>query len=206
VPARYMLERQDWRGAAGLVVPTLVTAPAAKAITHFARAMGAARVGDSTAAQADIDKLKELSAALAKGGDAYWSGQVDVQILAAQAWLANGQGDKARAVSLMRAAADREDNSEKHVAMENRLYPMRELLADLLLEQGGATAALIEYEASMKSAPERLRGFYGAAKAAEASGNKEKAIAYFRSLVRLARDADGERAEIREARQSAAAN
>src|SRR6266566_1746161 len=150
VPTRYMLERQDWRGAAGLVVPTLVTAPAAKAITHFARAMGAARVGDSTAAQADIDKLKELSAALAKGGDAYWSGQVDVQILAAQAWLANGQGDKARAVSLMRAAADREDNSEKHVAMENRLYPMRELLADLLLEEGDAASALNEYEASLK--------------------------------------------------------
>ena len=36
----------------------------------------------------------------------------------------------------MRAAADLEDGSEKHVAMENRLYPMRELLADLLMEQG----------------------------------------------------------------------
>ena len=61
VPARYMLERQDWRGAAGLVVPALVTAPAAKAITHFARAIGAARAGDFAAAQADIDRLKEFS-------------------------------------------------------------------------------------------------------------------------------------------------
>jgi hypothetical protein len=77
-------------------------------------------------------------------------------------------------VTLMRAAADREDNSEKHVAMENRLYPMRELLADLLLEQGDAAAALIEYEASMTSAPERVRGFYGAAKAAEAVGDKAR--------------------------------
>jgi hypothetical protein len=33
----------------------------------------------------------------------------------------------------MRAAADLEDNSAKHIAMENRLYPMRELLGDLLL-------------------------------------------------------------------------
>jgi tetratricopeptide (TPR) repeat protein len=205
VPARYMLERQDWRGAAGLVVPALVTASPAKAITHFARAIGAARAGDFAAAQADIDKLKELSTSLAKAGDVYWSGQVDVQIIAAQGWLADGQGRKSEAVKLMRAAADREDNSEKHVAMENRLYPMRELLADLLLEQGDAASALNEYEASMKNSPERVRGFYGAAKAAQASGDKEKALVYFRNLVRLTRDADGDRAEIREARQFAAA-
>jgi tetratricopeptide (TPR) repeat protein len=201
-----MLERQDWRGAAGLVVPALVTAPPAKAITHFARAMGAARAGNFAAAQADIDRLKEFSAILAKAGDGYWSGQVDMQILAAQAWLTHGKGSKTEAVRLMRGAADREDDSEKHVAMENRLYPMREFLADLLLEQGDAASALNEYEASMKNAPERLRGFYGAAKAAQVSGNKEKAIAYFRSVARLARDADGERAEIREAREFAAAN
>jgi tetratricopeptide (TPR) repeat protein len=103
----------------------------------------------------------------------------------------------------MRAAADREDNSEKHVAMENRLYPMRELLADLLLEEGDAASALNEYEASMNNAPERVRGFYGAAKAAEAVGDKDKVAAYFHKLIRLARDADGDRAEIREARQFA---
>ena len=179
VPARYMLERQDWRGAAGLVVPALVTAPAAKAITHFARAIGAARAGDFAAAQADIDRLKEFSASLAKAGDAYWSGQVDVQILAAQGWLAHGQGSRAEAVKLMRAAADREDNSEKHVAMENRLYPMRELLADLLLEEGDAASALNEYEASMNNAPERVRGFYGAAKAAEAWATRTRRLHIF---------------------------
>lgn len=205
VPARYMLERQDWRGAASLAVPALVTAPPAKAITHFARAIGAARAGDFAAAQMDIDKLKEFSASLAKAGDVYWSGQVDLQILAAQAWLTHGQGGKAEAVKLMRTAADREDHSEKHVAMENRLYPMRELLADLLLEQGDAASALNEYEASMNNAPERVRSFYGAAKAAQASSDKEKALIYFRRLARLTRDADGDRAEIREARQFATA-
>jgi tetratricopeptide (TPR) repeat protein len=124
-----------------------------------------------------------------------------VQILAAQAWLAQGRGNRADALKLMRAAADLEDRSEKHVAMENRLYPMRELLADLLMEQDQAAAALTEYEASMKNAPERLRGFYGAAKAAAASGNREKSAVYFNSLVRLTRNADSDRAEIREAKQ-----
>jgi tetratricopeptide (TPR) repeat protein len=169
-----------------------------------ARARRGARLGDSAAAHADIDKLKELGASLAKAGDAYWSDQVEVQALAAQAWLAQAKGDKTAAVKLMRGAADREDNSEKHVAMENRLYPMRELLADLLLEQGDAAGALSEYETAMKNAPERLRGLYGAAKAAEASGNEEKAGAYFRRLLTLTRDADGDRSEIREARQFAA--
>src|SRR5215469_1714063 len=200
VPARYMLERQDWRGAAGLQIPAAVNAPPAKAIIHFARALGAARSGDLAAAQTDIGKLQELKAALEKASQPYWAGQVGVQILAAQAWLAHGQGDGAEAVKLMRAAADLEDSSEKHVAMENRLYPMRELLADLLMEQNQPAAALAEYETSLKNAPQRLRGFYGAARAAAAAGDKEKSAVYFGSLVRLTRNADSDRSEIREAK------
>jgi hypothetical protein len=144
VPARYMLERQDWRGAAGLQMPTAVNAPPAKAIIHFARALGAARSGDLANAQTDIAKLSELKEALENTNQPYWAGQVEVQILAAQAWLAHGRGDRVEAARLMRAAARLEDGSEKHVAMENRLYPMRELLADLLLEQGQGAAALNE--------------------------------------------------------------
>src|SRR6058998_3687619 len=67
VPARYMLERQDWQGAARLE-PLNTGFPMADAITHFARAVGAARSGDVTAAQADVEKLKELRAALEKAG------------------------------------------------------------------------------------------------------------------------------------------
>ena len=59
-------------------------------------------------------------------------------MLGAQAWATRAQGDKAEALKFMRAAADLEDGSEKHVAMENRLYPMRELLADMLLADGDA--------------------------------------------------------------------
>jgi hypothetical protein len=103
----------------------------------------------------------------------------------------------------MRQAADLEDSSEKHVAMENRLYPMRELLADLLMQQDHPAEALIAYEASMKSTPRRLRGFFGAAKAAEASGDNERRARYFRELVQLTRQGDLDRAEIREARLAA---
>jgi tetratricopeptide (TPR) repeat protein len=200
VPARYMLERQDWKGAAQLQ-PLGTPFPPAEAITYFARALGAARSGDFDAARADIAKLKELREGLEKASQSYWAEQVEVQILGAQAWVAYGQGSKDEALKLMNAAADLEDGSEKHVAMENRLYPMRELLADMQMQQGEPAAALKTYETSIRATPMRLRGFYGAAKAAEAAGDKKKAAAYFSQLARLTRTADGDRAEVREVRQ-----
>jgi tetratricopeptide (TPR) repeat protein len=201
VAARYMLERQDWKGATALQVLDIVKAPQAQAITHFARALGAARSDDLAAAQADIDKLKELRASLEKVNQPYWAGQVEVQILAAQAWVAQAQGNKEEALKVMRAAADLEDASEKHVAMENRLYPMRELLGDMLMAQSQAKAALKEYEASLKNAPMRLRGFYGVAKAAETSGETKKAREYFDKLASLTRKADSDRPELRETKR-----
>src|SRR5215471_4858411 len=82
-PARYCLERQDWKCAAQLQ-PYGSPYPAAEAITHFARAMGAARSGDFASAQQDIDKLKEQRAKLEKANQSYWAEQVEIQILAAQ--------------------------------------------------------------------------------------------------------------------------
>ena len=172
----------------------------AEAITHFARAIGAARSGDQSAAQADIGKLNELRAGLLKANQGYWAEQVEVQVLAAQAWVTRAQGDKTQARQLMRAAADLEDGSAKHVAMENRLYPMRELLADMLLDDGDAATALKEYEVSMKNAPNRLRGWYGAAKAATAVGNATKIVQYSRALEQLTQHGNGARPEVRELR------
>ena len=201
VAARYMLERQDWKGAAALSMLDIIKAPQAQALTHFARAMGAARSDNVSAAQVDMDKLKELRAALEKAGQPYWAGQIEVQILGAQAWVAQAQGEKADALKFMRAAADLEDASEKHVAMENRLYPMRELLGDMLMAQGQDKEALREYETSLKNAPMRLRGLYGAAKAAEASGEAKKAREYSEKFARLTRYADSDRPELRAFKQ-----
>ena len=200
VPARYYLERQDWKGAAQLQPPGTPFL-SAEAITHFARALGAARSGDPSAALADIERLKTLREGLERAKQPYWAEQVEVQILGAQAWTSQAQGNRAEALKFMRAAADLEDGSEKHVAMENRLYPMRELLGDMLREHGEPAAALKEYEASMKAAPNRLRGYYGAAKAADASGLKKKAAGYWSQLAKLTRKAEGERAELVELKQ-----
>src|SRR5256885_1884346 len=123
------------------------------------------------------------------------------ELIGANARLHNGRGTREERLKFMRGAADLEDSSEKHVAMENRLYPMRELLGDMLRGYGEPAAALKEYEVSMKNAPSRLRGYYGAAKAAQDSGQAQKAGAEYKPLARLTRDADGDRPQILELKQ-----
>jgi tetratricopeptide (TPR) repeat protein len=84
--------------------------------------------------------------------------------------------------------------------MENRLWPMRELLGELLLQVNEPAHALKEFEASFKAAPNRFRGFFGAAKAAERLGDQKKARIYYDKLVELCRQADAERPELTEAK------
>jgi Tfp pilus assembly protein PilF len=103
-------------------------------------------------------------------------------------------------MKLMRVAAEGEDGSVKHVAMENRLYPMRELLGELLLQTGQAASALGEFEASLKENPNRYRGLAGAASAAEAAGDRQKAGAYFEKLLALSNKADTARPEVAHAK------
>lgn len=204
VPARFALERQMWKEAA-VLEPRGSQFPQAEAITYFARAIGSARGGDLAGGHQAVDKLKELRTTLEKANQSYWAEQVEIQALAASAWIAQAKGQKEEAVKLMRAAADLEDNSEKHIAMENRLYPMRELLGDLLMEQQQPSQALKEYEASFQSTPNRLRGLYGAAKAAQEAKQPGKATNYFRQLAELTKGADSDRPEIREAKSFVAA-
>jgi hypothetical protein len=204
VPARFALERQAWQEAAALV-PRGSQFPQAEAITYFARALGSARSADLAGAEAGAARLKELRALLEKANQPYWAEQVEIQLYAAMAWIAQAREQRDEALKLMRAAADLEDNSEKHIAMENKLYPMRELLGDMLLAQQQAALALKEYETALGSTPNRLRGLYGAAKAAALAGQRDRASAYFRKLVALTRDADAERMEIREAKAFLAA-
>jgi hypothetical protein len=104
---------------------------------------------------------------LRKNNDDYWSGQVDIQERAATAWIMLGDGRKPEAIRWMREAADLEDKSGKHVAMEIRLSAMRELLGELLLQANEPALALKEFESSLRSYPNRYRSFAGAAKAAE---------------------------------------
>jgi tetratricopeptide (TPR) repeat protein len=198
MPARYAVERGDWRGAAQLA-PAAGT-PFTEAITWFARALGAARAGDVAAAEASASELAARQKALAEAGNAYWAREVEVQQLAAAGWIAFAQKKTDDALKLMRDAADREDRNEKHIVTPGRILPAREMLADMLLEAGQPALALKEYETSQQREPNRFRGYYGAARAAEAAGDRDKAAAYYGKLLVLAKDADTERPELVRAR------
>src|SRR4029077_4337421 len=112
-PARYMIERADWKGAAALEVRPSPFA-FVPAITHFARALGAARSGNPDAAKADIAKLAELRDKLREAKDAYWTEQVDIQRQVAAAFLLEAEGKHDDALKALSAAADAEDKTEKH--------------------------------------------------------------------------------------------
>jgi len=195
VPARYLLERGDWAGAAALPVIDSGRAQA-DSLVRFTRGLGMARSGNFARAKREVQAMQDLRAALEKASQSYWADRTEEQMLAVSAWVAQAEGNREQALKLMRAAADGEDASVKHVAMENRLYPMRELLGELLLEQGQAPAALREFEANLKENPNRFRGLFGAARAAELAGDRVKAVWYYDKLVALTSKADTPRLEI----------
>src|SRR5439155_1087264 len=134
-----------------------------------ARAIGAARSGDTTLARSEVLALAEIDGAeaAAGGAHAYWSGQVRIQRLAAGAWLARAAGDGADAVRQARAAADLEDGTQKHPVTPGAVLPARELLGDLLLELGRPVEAAQAFAASLAQQRSRARSLFGAARAAE---------------------------------------
>jgi len=200
MPARYVLERGDWAGAAALPL-TPSQYPQADSLTRFTRGLGMARTGDLAGARAEIEAIKVLRAVLEKSNQSYWADRSEEQMLAISAWIALKEGARDQAVKFMRTAADGEDGSIKHVAMENRLYPLRELYAELLLESGETAAALGEYERALQQTPNRYRTYVGMARAANAAGDRDKASEYYGKLLDLTKNADSERPEMREARQ-----
>jgi tetratricopeptide (TPR) repeat protein len=204
IPARWAVERRDWKEASDLKIE-----PAdfpwhrfqwAEAITHFARAIGSARSGDSNRARVEVEKLAEIQKQLVGAKDNYdWATQVEIQRRAAAAWLAKAEGKNDGALELMRSAADLEDSTEKHPVTPGAILPARELLGDLLLELNRPAEALKEYERSLAVSPNRFNGLRGAARAAELEGNRIKARIYYRTLIEIS--PLGNRPELQQARE-----
>jgi tetratricopeptide (TPR) repeat protein len=205
IPARYTLERRRWAEAAKLKLHPSAFPwsrfPYAEAIIYFARALGAARSGDASAARKDVEKLAAIQQALAQAKDVYWADQVEIQRRAAAAWLALAEGDREKALETMRAAADLEDSTEKHPVTPGAIVPARELLGDMLVELNQPEQALREFENSLRNAPNRFNGFYGAARAAELSRDRMKAAEYYSRLVKLSERSDGSRPELEQAKR-----
>jgi tetratricopeptide (TPR) repeat protein len=199
-PARYAVERGDWNTASQLQVRPS-SFPFVMAISHFARALAAARSGKPDAAKPDITKLAELRDKLREAKDTYWAEIVDIQRQAAAAWVLHAEGKYDEALKAMSAAADAEDKTEKHAVTPGPLAPARELYGEMLLERGMAKEALAAFEATKAKEPNRFRGFLGAAQAAEKLGDKTAAKANYEKLLALTAGSDSDRPELAAARK-----
>jgi tetratricopeptide (TPR) repeat protein len=204
IPARYVLERRDWPASASLSAPEagvpLERFPWAEAMISYARALGEARTGNITGAQADIAKLQSLKDKLSAENNTYWANQVEVQRLGAAGVLAHVQGNDTKAVELARAAADLEATMDKHPVTPSSVLPARELLADLLLELNQPDAALTEYKEMLRTDPNRFRSILGEARAAKQSGDAAAAHDAYQKLVALSKPTGPERPELAEAK------
>ena len=202
MPARWALERRDWAAAAAIAAPNRTTVPYADAITHFARALGAARTNRLDDARASIAALREIGDRLAQAKEAYWAEQIAIQHDGANAFLLLAEGKRDEAVAAMRAAAVREDATDKNAVTPGPIAPARELLGEMLLELKQPAAALKEFQTTLKKEPNRFRAVYGAAVSAELSGDRATSRSYYEQLVKLCARADQpERPELRTAKQ-----
>ena len=197
--ARYAIERGDWQGASRLEVRPVKFAHV-MAITHFARALGAARSGNPQAAKADVAKLAELRDKLREAKDVYWSEIVDIQWQVANAWLLYAEGKPDEALKALATAADAEDKTEKAPVTPGPIMPARELYGMMLLERGMAKEALAAFEATLAKEPHRLGATLGAAKAAEKAGEAARAKQHYAEAVVLGSAAEPVRPEIAAAR------
>ncbi len=209
--ARYPLERAEWAEAASLGTRTHASFPWDKhpqyeAITYYAKGLGAARNGDVEGAKKNKAKLDELYQNTVDSGDKYWGVIVDAQRQTVDAWITYASGDKEQGLLMMSEAADLEDSMDKHPVTPGAVMPARDMYGDMLIMSDRPADALAAYEASLKISPNRYYALYGAGRAAEAAGDKEKAMVYYQQLIELTQNADSQTAAVEHAKKFSESN
>ena len=204
IPSRIALERGDWKQAASLELSPGDLAwskfPQAEAVLVYARGIGGARSGDIELARKVLMRLQTLKDAMTAARLTYWAGQTDFQMETVKAWIALAEKRNDEAIQLMRVAAEKEEASDKHPVTPGNVLPSRELLGEMLMMLNRPAEAFTEFERSLRRDQNRYRGIYGAARAAEASGNLKAARDYYEKLESLTAGRDSERPELVHAR------
>jgi tetratricopeptide (TPR) repeat protein len=199
-PAMYAIERRQWKEALNQQ-PTANTPPHVQLVAYWSRAVAAGHLRDSAGAQDALKHGDELIEATRKGDKPYLAESLKDTHDVMQAWAEYASGKTAEAVARLRSVADMEDKIGKG---ETDL-PVREMLADMLLDMQKPQEALIEYEISLRTDPNRFNGLYGAAQAAELTQQKEKAAAYYAQLLKNCDGIRSDRPELVQAKTLLAA-
>jgi tetratricopeptide (TPR) repeat protein len=172
-----------------------------EALIEYTHALGRAHTGDLDGARKAIARMQQLREATKEAKFDYFKRHLELQTQAASAWIAYAEGKKDEAIEILRRSADSEDTLGKHPVSPGALVPIREQLGDLLLEQGRPAEAAEAFQAALKIYPGRFRGLYGAALAAERTGDKERARQCYVKLAAQTAKSDAAREELKRIRQ-----
>jgi hypothetical protein len=194
-PATYYIELRRWTDAATLQ-PVEGASDGDQAMTHWARAIGAARSGNVAQAKEDLVAMQKEETDLLAKQKKFVAEFVEDGRQEAQAWVLHAEGKNDEAFAILRKLADKEDA----VGEEPVAVPAREMLADMLLEAKRPTESLAEYQTDLKFNPKRFNGLYGAAQAAEAAGKAKDATEYYAELVNDCAGGGSDRPELTRAK------
>jgi len=203
IPSRYALERNDWNAAATLNIPNLPhwsVFPFMEALIEYAHALGRAHTGDVDGARKAIARMEQLREETKDAKFDYFKQHLELQVQAASAWIDYAEGKKDQAIEILRRSAEVEDTLGKHPVSPGALVPIREQLGALLLELGRSKEAGEEFQAALKIYPGRFRGLYGAAFAAEQTGDKQNAERLYAKLASQTAKSDASRDELKRIR------
>lgn len=197
-PARYALELHHWTEAASLT-PVAYAQTGDAAITYWARAIGAAHIGNVAQARTDIEHIDAIHKTLVDQKKKNFAEAVDQDRKEATAWLDHAEGRNDAAIAALRTIAEKEEASGDE---SDGGTPAREMIADMLLEMKQPEQALAEYKTDLKFYPNRFNGLYGAAQAAEMAGQMSQATEYYTVLVKTCEGSTSERPELAKAKQA----
>ena len=200
VPTRYALERKDWKQAMALELKPAdfpwENFPWERSVVSFGKVLGAVHLHNEAIAKEALATLYTNHEKLIEKNKTYEANQVQVQIKASEGLIQYLQGHKDEAIRLLTEAAALEDATEKHPITPGEVVPARELLGDILMEMKEYSKALEAYEANLKRHPGRFNGLYGAALAAQKSGDVKKATTFYQQLIAIAKLSDTKRPEL----------
>jgi Tfp pilus assembly protein PilF len=199
-PAMYAIERRQWKEALNQQ-PAANTPPHVQLVAYWSRAIAAGHLRDAAAAQDALKHGDELIEATRRGDKPYLADSLKDTHDVLQAWADYASGKATEAVALLRSVADTEDK----VGKGETDLPVREMLADMLLEMQKPKEALVEYETSLRTDPNRFNSLYGAAQAAEMTQQKEKAASYYAQLLKNCDGVHSDRPELSQAKTLLAA-
>jgi hypothetical protein len=207
MPARYALERGDWKAATALPLTPSADEypwkkyPQSEAMNAFGRGIGAAMSRDPAAAQIEVKRLQALRDVATTMKISYWVEQIDIQAEVVRGLATGAAGQHVEGIEILSKAAAREDATQKHAVTPGLLLPAREVLAYAILDWGTPADALREFEAVLAKEPNRYRAFAGAAQAAQRAGDAKKAAYYSARVVELSASADSARPELAQAKR-----